>query len=280
MEYSYNNWFMFKEMSSHLTSDISDVNLKDRGYKLVYEFEVNDKEYKVTFSKIPIKWSIYDDKDNHSVRIADKMYTINFSHGPDGELEMPGDTKMPTAVYGEVFRAIRKLIEVYHPEALTFYGAYNKQDAMYDLFYRKYLSKMFTRIDTRYLRNDLYEAYKAKNDKEWELLQNHENDVSYLQSKIKAGKADRDTARLARRRSKLTATSSNPHNTSSNPHNTSSNPHNMHTRQRGDVLPNGGRYVGTTPAGVEWVAYSDHDYNNMVIRFDSMYSGPEGWSSI
>jgi len=44
--------------------------------------------------------------------------------------------------------------------------------------------------------------------------------------------------------------------------------------KRGDwaIFPGGvrGRYVGTTPAGVEWVAHDDVQFERMVRRFDDM----------
>lgn len=42
------------------------------------------------------------------------------------------------------------------------------------------------------------------------------------------------------------------------------------SRKRGELLPTGGRYVGTTRGGVDWISYADRDFAPMCQAFDDL----------
>lgn len=183
MEFSFSNWY---EMSGHMTSDISNVNLKRDIYGYIYDFDVGGNHYSVGF-----------DGPNPWPDVARNGYTVHFE-GPD-LYDMPGNTKVPTAVYGEVFKAIRKLMDVAKPEYLSFSGSNPRQDVMYDLFYRKFLSQLFTRIgDAFYLRNDLYEKHEREQGRGWAAIQDEERS-NRLEKRLAMGRQEMNASRQQRR---------------------------------------------------------------------------------
>lgn len=286
MELSYFNWLLLKEMGSHTVSDTSNVNFIRRPRGLDYNFVVNGKPYEVHFSG-PGAWQVWPEGSPNVINLANKVYSIGFSR--EGSHTMPGDTKLPTAVYGEVFKAIRKLIEEENPDAFRFYGAYEKQDSMYDSFYKKYLSKLFTRIGAEgYLRNDLYNKYKEENGPAWQAIQIEDKQESpYLIEKLAKAKKQRDADREKRRQLKqggVTSTATamqQPRGWTEVPAGGGSeggyrSPIQRLGLRRGERVPNGGYYVGTTPAGIDWVAYSNDEYDALVSRFDGAYGRPGG----
>ena len=279
MEFEFNKWLTIKEMSGFMTADLSNVNLTSDDDEYAYDFKVDGRNYNVDFIG-PRSWTVWT--DGGQVDLAHNRFSIGFTHGAAGYTSMPRDTKNPTAVYQEVFKAIRKLIQVANPDCFNFYGSSYEQDVMYDLFYRKYLHKGFTRIGSDYyLRNDLYEQYKKANGPQWKVIQDVEKqDKDYTQTRIKLGQ----TARNKDRKERLAALK-NPKEetpwqgiTSSGqqwaPSSAQMHPPSqmqMHGMQRGQRTPQGGLYVGTSPTGLDWVSYDDSQYDDMVRRFDLQY---------
>jgi hypothetical protein len=201
---TFKEWFL--EMGDYTTADTSSV-VFDRNFNddLAYDFEVNSTHYQVYFSG-PKKLELRDAIGN-PVLIAQKKYAVGFTSGESYALK--GNTKVPTAVYGEVFKGLRKLIEQENPDALNFSGWETKQDAMYNLFYTKYLSKAFTRISgSIYLRNDLYNKYREENGKEWKVIERiGDLHSSAITDKLQNAKNIRDREREQRR---LAAKTGNP----------------------------------------------------------------------
>lgn len=265
MEFKYGNWLPLREMSDFMTADLSDIDLSrdfdsDGGY--FYEFEKDGKSYDVNF-RGPLTW------EEFNAVLAKNKYSITF-HGM-GTSKILRNTKAPTAVYGEVFKAIRKLIEVANPDALSFYGAHNEQDALYDLFYRRFLSKGFTRVGAEnYLRNDLYSKYEQANGLQWQAIKNLEKMEGGIRSgRIQHGMQQRAGARaqrLGKPQAQWQGISGPSHSIQSN------SPMQQLNLQRGSRTPQGGIYVGTTPTGIDWVAYDDNQFTAMTQRFDSQYA--------
>lgn len=182
----------FVEMSDATTADISNVELKDDPpLKLSYAFEIDGNNYAVEFSKRDITMN--------GVTISKNAYSIGFT-GPN-RYELTHNTKNPTAVYAELIKAVRKLIEVKNPDVLTFYSyAEPAQSMMYDIFYKRFLSKLYTRVGAyNYLRSDLYNKYQQENGPEWRAIQKYNNmRAPDLQRTLQQAKLQRLQARQSR----------------------------------------------------------------------------------
>jgi hypothetical protein len=89
---------------------------------------------------------------------VDNIWKIDLE-GPKG-YELTGDSDNPNAVYNQLMLASRKMVEQVNPDAIEFSGASADQNVMYDTFYRRYLSKAFTRINNfLYVRNDIVQSW-------------------------------------------------------------------------------------------------------------------------
>ncbi len=166
-------------MSDATSADVSQVNLNPIRGGLNYYFSLGANKYQVFFKPNPA-WMIF------GIPIARIGYEISFDSRDSG-YRLAGNTQNPTSVYAEVIKAIRKLIQEKNPEFLTFMGAGSSQDVIYDKFYRRYLSQLYTRVGVQYyLRNDLYKKYEQENGPEWQAIQKQEQQIGgYLQDKIK-----------------------------------------------------------------------------------------------
>ena len=244
----FKKWFF--EMAGATTADIGHIILRNLGNDYDYHFTIDDRDYEVNFKFFRL-------------RLADTElpgYGIDF-RGPQG-WAMPGDTRSATAVYAEVIKAIRKLIEMENPEQLRFYGASEEQDFIYDKFYKRYLSRLYTRIGTKnYLRNDLYNKYKQANGPEWRDIEEYDRvGKEEFEKTLALAKTQRMSARAARKVGDIFPEPIPPPVAPTRQH-----------LNRGDRTPGGGVYVGTAPNGVVWVAYNEPDFYRMAQTFDSHY---------
>lgn len=270
MEFKYGNWLLIREMSGFMTADLGDVQLVQEPGGYEYNFEMDGRAYNVSFVG-PDEWIAWSAKG--SVLLTENKYNISFSYGK-GKMDLPRDTKSPTAVYGQLFKVVKKFLQQVNPEALDFVGVNYEQDVMYEMFYKKWLSKAFTRVgNQRYLRNDLYKKYMQANGKEAIALNTiDQEDKMFRDAALQKGR----NLRNAKRKERL-GQKPDPYQGAAPiaPPRRDKSPMQQLNMKRGQRTPQGGIYVGTTPTGTDWVAYDDNQFQNMSQRFDSQYGAKQ-----
>jgi hypothetical protein len=254
MELLYERWVLLREMGDATTADISNVELTRTGNSLSYLFQADGKGYRIYFEG-PTEWEVglYSPHGQWegTVTPAHKSYEIGLQ--VNGSYQLTGNNSKPTAIYGELFKAIRKLMEQENPDALSFRGAVEAQDVMYDRFYKTYLKPYFTRVGVRnYLRNDLYNKYKQENGNVWRALEYRDRLTrDDLDARIKSAKESRNREREGRRAEKVPKSQF----------------------KRGDILPNGEIYIGMGDYGDTWSVRNRGNFDSMAASFDRMYPG-------
>lgn len=140
----------------HKNIDNIELSPKPGGYKFNFHDNVND--YIVYFhGPTREKYKIEETKEN---LYFDNCWSVDFE-GPNG-YKLTNSAINPMAIYSKVILSIRKLIALRNPEMIQFLGYDASQDVMYHYFYKRFLSKLFTKIEEHmYLRNDLFEKLKS-----------------------------------------------------------------------------------------------------------------------
>lgn len=176
------------EMGDVMTADVSSIQLQRSPYGYRYSFKDDDGEgYVVHFEK--------DRTYIPNIRLYVDGFSIEFS-GPEG-LDLTNKYKAAN-VYRQLMMAVKKLIEQFHPNSLSFSGAEDAQTIMYDTFYRKFLKTAYTRISKYgYLSNDYIEQMKTANPQDYERLKqtiadNDETVNKYIKSLRQDKVAGRD----------------------------------------------------------------------------------------
>ncbi len=151
----------FYEMSSIKDTDVSNVRLipgwhdnADKSYW--YHFEVKGEEYRVAFFLEDIlligKWW--------------PVWNISFKNKESGYGLTDKMEGSATAVYSQVLLAVKKLFEIEDVKAITFSAYSEKMTSIYDRFFDKFLSKNFTRYNSKYYleKNAFRQAVAEQND--------------------------------------------------------------------------------------------------------------------
>ncbi len=182
----FKKWLSLQEMGG-ITAPIHDVELTHIPGGWKYSFEVNGHDYVAEFYEVPI---IGEDNDILFTRNGINI----FFQGPSGTTK-PTNFGNPISVYTELIKGIRKMLEMVKPEGLHFYGAVASQDIVYQSFYKKYLSKMFTRISKNdYIRNDILQRWQQTNDPKWQAVSASMSEITDDREKKQKKNADRQKA--------------------------------------------------------------------------------------
>lgn len=149
----------FLEILDAFAASVDNIELQDYGNYLQYHFKVDNLDYVVYFARRGID------------RLTDDAYGISFK-GPQG-FALTKLGKGPT-VYRHLIKAVKKLLESKKPEGLSFTGYGTDQDVIYQSFYEKYLSKLYTKVNKEdYIRNDLLEKWQSTNDPRYQIAMNY-----------------------------------------------------------------------------------------------------------
>jgi len=134
----FEEYYLLREISEIGQLDVSDIKLEPSSglyaSGITYDFEYDDDDFTVEFE--PLTGEMPGIK---------KAYDINFT-GPEG-YRLTHKGRGATYIYTQVLKAIKKFLDEYDPEVISFSGDEPAMDIIYNRFYEKFLAPKAGRED-------------------------------------------------------------------------------------------------------------------------------------
>jgi hypothetical protein len=175
----------FGDLSNLVTDDIK-LDKIARGYECKFYVGANpnpEDVYRVYMYDTHMSLNY---GDIEIVKRGDGCFVIGLQFRRNYSLTKKGNS---FSVYKMLFKILKKFMDEINPKALYFSGYTDAMDVMYDTFYKKYLAATFMRVESYYLRKDVYETLPENLKVEVQkAINNFDGDYAKRLKRIKANK--------------------------------------------------------------------------------------------